>query len=200
MRQENATATFHVNETVSIVPTIRYSGTCQVLRRYYVICKGWKIVNLNITCKTIRERKNKGASDRHPLSRRSEVGTRNWKWTIEGNGVSQNIDVVCCAYVFTWVTLCLMLNIGSRQWQETRWLLDPVYRMHDEIMCCCESALSSLYNFSMILSSAGPAISTGIIALMTQTVERADCECCSFERHQRSKIWPEDSILEYFCK
>jgi hypothetical protein len=141
MQQKNAIATWHVNYTVSIVTTIRYGVTCEVLSRYDDICKGWTILHRNITCIIIRERKNKGTADRHRHSRRRSIGALDWKWTLEGNGVSQNIGVVRRAYVCTGVTLCLMLNVGIRQWQGLIWLLDPLYRMHNEIRCCFQNVL-----------------------------------------------------------
>jgi hypothetical protein len=111
---------------------IKYGGTCEVLRKYDGICKGWTIVHWDITCRTIQQRENKGAAERRLHSQRSLIGTRDWKWILDG-GVLQDIDVVLCAYARTGVTLCLMLDVGSRQRQEGSWLLEPVYRMDNEI-------------------------------------------------------------------
>jgi hypothetical protein len=41
MRQDNAAASWHVDETLSIVRTTGVAGTCEVLRQHDGICKGW---------------------------------------------------------------------------------------------------------------------------------------------------------------
>jgi hypothetical protein len=44
MKQDNATASWHVDETVSIVPKIGVVITHEVLRQHNGICKGWAII------------------------------------------------------------------------------------------------------------------------------------------------------------
>jgi hypothetical protein len=80
MRQENTTATWHVDETVSIVSTILDSQTRKVMWGHNVISKGWKIVNWNVTCRTVRERKNKHAKYRGCHCWRSAFCARNREW------------------------------------------------------------------------------------------------------------------------
>jgi hypothetical protein len=170
-----------------------------VLRRYNGICKGCTILHWDITCRPIREWVNKGDAEQRRHSRRSLIDARYWKWILEGKGVLQHIGVFRRAYVRTLITLCLMLDDGSRQRHGTSWFLDPVYRMDNDIRRCCqnvlvdgktkplifyhhrkpaerksESASSSFYNLSMISSSVRPDISLGNIDLMARTVERAD--------------------------
>jgi hypothetical protein len=133
MRQENATATLHVDETVSIASTIRDSRTCKVLWGHNGISKGWTIVHRNVTCRPVRERKNKHAKYRGCHCWRSAIGTRNREWGLEVNGVTQYKDVVRCADVGTWVTLCLMPDVGSREQHGTCMLLDMSNLMDNDI-------------------------------------------------------------------
>jgi hypothetical protein len=129
MRQENATATWHVDETVSIVSTILESRTRKVLQGHNGISKGWTILHRNFTCRPVRERKNKHAKYRGRHCWRSAICSRNQEWGLEVNRVRQDKDVVCHANVFTWFTLCLMTDIESREQQGTSMLLDMSNRM-----------------------------------------------------------------------
>jgi hypothetical protein len=52
---------------------------------------------------------------------------------MEVNRVTQDKDVVRCADVGTWVTLCLMQDVGSRERQGTCMLLDMSNRMDNGI-------------------------------------------------------------------
>jgi hypothetical protein len=133
MQQENATATRHVDETVSIVSTIRNSRTCTELWGHYGISKGWTIVHRNVTCRPVRERKNKHAKYRGFHCWRSAICARNREWGLEVNRVTQDKDVVRCTDVGTWVTLCMMPDIGSRERQGTSMLLDMSNRMDNDI-------------------------------------------------------------------
>jgi hypothetical protein len=133
MRQDNATSSCHVDDTVSIVPNIGVVGTREVLRRHDGICKGWAIIHRDITFRTIREREHKSATYLRHHSWRSSISARDGKRFLNVNGVLQKNDVVSCADVCTWVILCLMLFVGIRQWQGTIWLLDPVYRRDDTV-------------------------------------------------------------------
>jgi hypothetical protein len=132
MRQKNATSTRHVDETVSILSTICDSRTCKVLWGHNGISKG-TIVHRNVTCRPVRERKNKHAKYRGCYCWCSEICARNREWGLEVNPVTQDKDVARCADVGTWVTLCLMPDIGSRERQGTSMLLDMSNRMDNAI-------------------------------------------------------------------
>jgi hypothetical protein len=105
MRHENATATRHVDETVSIVSTIRDSRTHKVMWGHNGISKGWTIVHLNVTCRPVREWKNKHAKYRGCHCWRSAICARNRERGLEVNRVTQDKDVVRRADAGTWVTL-----------------------------------------------------------------------------------------------
>jgi hypothetical protein len=132
MQQENVTATQHVDETVSIVSTIHDSGTCKVLWGHNGISKGWTIVHRNVTCRPVRERKNKHAKYRGCHCWRSAICARNREWGLEVNRVTHDKDVVRCADVGTWVTLYLMPDVGIRERQGTSMLLDMSNRMDND--------------------------------------------------------------------
>jgi hypothetical protein len=133
MRQENTTATQHVDETVSIVSTIRDSRARRVLWGHNGISKGWTLVDQNVTCRPVRERKNKHAKYRGCHCWRSAICGRNRERGLEVNRITQDKDVVRRTDVGTWVTLCLMTDIWSMERQWTSMLLDMSNRMDNAI-------------------------------------------------------------------
>jgi hypothetical protein len=133
MRHENSTSTRHVDQTVSIVSTIRDRQTCKVLWGYNGISKGWKIVHWNVICRPVRERKNKHAKHRGCHCWRSAIGTRNRERGLEVNRVTQDKYIVRCADVGAWFTLCLMRDVGSNARHGTSMLLGMSNRMDNYI-------------------------------------------------------------------
>jgi hypothetical protein len=61
------------------------------------------------------------------------ICARNWERGLEVNRVTQDKDIVRRADVGTWVTLCLMTDIGIRERQGTSMLLDMLNRMDNDI-------------------------------------------------------------------
>jgi hypothetical protein len=133
MRQENATATRHVDDTVSIVSTIRDSRTRKVMWDTMVSARdGQYYIGMSHVDPSESGRTNMPSIEAviaGAVRSALEIGNGVLRSTVS----TQDQDVVRRADFGTWVTLCLMPDIGSRERQGNIMLLDMSNRMDNGI-------------------------------------------------------------------
>jgi hypothetical protein len=75
------------------------------------------IIHRNVARRAIGEKNNEGDFDGSGHRHTCAISTCNWEQMFQGDRIKKESNIVCCTYVCTWFTLCLVKYIPRGWWK-----------------------------------------------------------------------------------